>query len=68
MSSITPAASIASQPPVAPVAPVRGGSAGPTAEQLAEQGKKLTATAVAAQVVRPATNEAGKGLIIDFQV
>jgi hypothetical protein len=68
MSSVSAAGSIASQPPVAPVQPVRAQQPEAVAQRIADDGTKLTATAVAAQVARPATNEAGKGLIVDFQV
>lgn len=64
MSSISPAASIASQPPAAPVQPVRAEPDTRTAERNAQKGAELTATAVAAQSAK----EARKGLVVDIQV
>lgn len=67
MSSIAPVSSVASQPPVTPVQAVRV----PPDQQAAEQARKaaqLAATAVAAQVGKQMSREAGKGLIVDFQV
>jgi|JQGG01.1.fsa_nt_gi hypothetical protein len=64
MSSVTPAASIASQPPVTPVPPVRPQQDDKTAERNAQKSAELTATAVAAQ----SSKDARKGLVVDIQV
>jgi len=65
MSSVAPTASIASQPPVAPVQPVRTQQPDTkAAEKNAQKGAELTATAVAAQSAK----EAGKGLVVDFKI
>lgn len=67
MSSTTPTASIASQPPVAYTPPVRNEQPQPdakAAEKNAQKGAELTQTAVAAQ----AAKEAGKGTVVDFKI
>lgn len=64
MSSVGPAASIASQPPAVPVQQVRAEADSRTAERNAQKGAELTATAVAAQSAK----ESRKGLVVDIQV
>ena len=64
MSSVAPTASIASQPPISPIQPIRAQPDPKVAERNAAKGAELTATAVAAQ----ASKESGKGQVVDIQV
>ncbi|RAK64823.1 hypothetical protein [Phenylobacterium kunshanense] len=64
MSSVSSAASIASQPPAAPIQPVRAEADAKIAERNAQKGAELTATAIAAQSAK----DARKGLVVDIQV
>lgn len=66
MSSISPTASVSSQPPVAYTPPVdkeRAQEDAKAAEQKAAKVADLSATAVKAQAVK----EAGKGAVLDIQ-
>lgn len=63
MSSISPTASVSSQPPVAYTPPVDKERAQEDAKAAAAKTADLTATAVKAQAVK----EAGKGAVLDIQ-
>lgn len=63
MSSVTPAASISSQPVVVPIRPLHTPTDDAIAKRNSEAASKLASTAVAAQSAK----EAGKGLVVDIQ-